>query len=89
MKKLDLQKIIREEVKKTLNEGVLTSAVNSLHLYDLEGKPIKNGGLKRELKVAVEALEKLLIDKFTLAGLDRNVNKLAHCITDIIEAARK
>jgi len=89
MKTTEFRKLISEEVRKTLNEGTLTSAVKSLSIYDLSGKKIESGGLKGELKVAVEALEKLLIDKFSLDGLNRNANKLAHCVIDIIEAARK
>ena len=89
MKATEFKKIIREEVKKALNEGALTSAVNSLSIYDLDGKPIKNGGLQGELKVAVEALEKVLISQLSLAGLNRNVNKIAHCVTDIIDAAKR
>ena len=89
MNKLDLQKIIREEVKKTLNEGALLSAVKSLSIYDLDGKPMKNGGLQGKLKVAVEALEKVLIDRFGATDLARNTNTLAHCVIDIIDAARK
>lgn len=89
MKATEFKKIIREEVKKALNEGALTSAVNSLSIYDLDGKPIKNGGLQGELKVAVEALEKVLISQLSLAGLNRNVNTLAHRVVNIIDAARK
>ena len=89
MKPTEFRKLIREEVRKTLNAGTLTSAVKSLSIYDLSGKKIENGGLKGELKGAVEALEKVLIDELSLDGLNRNANKLAHCVTDIINAARK
>ncbi len=74
MNKLDLQKIIREEVKKTLNEGVLLNAI----------KP----GLQGEVKVAVQALETMLIDQLSFAGLNRNKRELAELIIDIIDAAK-
>ena len=74
MKKLELQKIIREEVKKALNEGALLSAI----------KP----GLQGEVKVAVEALEKLLANQLTTAGLGRNAKEIASCVIDIIDAAK-
>jgi len=92
MKLTEFRKLIREEVKKTLKERqerTLTSAVNILSIYDLDGKLIKNGGLQGQLKVAVEALEKVLIDQLSSAGLNRNVNTLAHRVVDIIDAARK
>ena len=74
MNKLDLQKLIREEVKKALNEGALLSAI----------KP----GLQGEVKVAVEALETMLIDQLSSAGLARNARKLAELVIDIIDAAK-
>ena len=74
MKKLDLQKIIREEVKKALNEGALLSAI----------KP----GLQGEVKVAVQALETMLADQLTAAGLARNASELADLVIDIIDAAK-
>ena len=74
MKKLDLQKIIREEVKKALTEGALLSAI----------KP----SLQGEVKVAVQALETMLIDQLSAAGLKRNAEKLAYCVIDIIDAAK-
>ena len=74
MKKLDLQKIIREEVKKALNEGALLSAI----------KP----GLQGEVKVAVQALETMLADQLTTAGLARNASELADLVIDIIDAAK-
>ena len=74
MNKLDLQKLIREEVKKALNEGALLSAI----------KP----GLQGEVKVAVEALEKLLANQLTTAGLARNAKEIASCVIDIIDAAK-
>ena len=75
MKKLDLQKIIREEVKKALNEGALLSAI----------KP----GLQGEVKVAVQALETMLADQLTAAGLARNASELADLVIDIIDAAKQ
>ena len=74
MKKLDLQKIIREEVKKALNEGALLSAI----------KP----GLQGEVKVAVQALETMLADQLTTAGLACNASELADLVIDIIDAAK-
>lgn len=74
MKKSELQRIIREEVRKTLKEGAILKAI----------KP----GLGGELKVAVSALEKLL--QSTGAILDyAHADKLAYCIIDIIDAAKE
>ena len=75
MNKLDLQKIIREEVKKALKEGAILSAI----------KP----GLQGEVKVAVEALETMLANQLTTAGLKRNASELADLIIDIIDAAKQ
>ena len=75
--------------KSEMSEGALLSAVKTLSIYDLNGKKIENGGLQGKLKVAVEALEKVLISQLSLAGLNRNVNKIAHCVTDIIDAAKR
>ena len=74
MKKLELQKLIREEVKKSLKEGVLLKAINP--------------SLQGEVKVAVEALEKLLANQLTMAGLARNAKEIASCVIDIIDAAK-
>ena len=75
MNKLDLQKIIREEVKKALKEGAILSAI----------KP----GLQGEVKVAVEALETMLANQLTTAGLARNASELADLVIDIIDAAKQ
>lgn len=75
--------------KSEMSEGALSSAVKSLSIYDLDGKPMKNGGLQGKLKVAVEALEKVLIDRFGATALARNTNTLAHCVIDIIDAAKQ
>ena len=74
MNKSELQKLIREEVKKTLNEGAILSAI----------KP----SLRGEVKVAVQALENVLVDELTMAGLKRGARKLAELIIDIIDAAK-
>ena len=74
MNKLELQKIIREEVKKALNEGAILSAI----------KP----SLQGEVKDVVEALETMLAKQLTAAGLARNAEKLAYCVIDIIDAAK-
>ncbi len=74
MKTTELRKIIREEVKKALNEGALLSAITP--------------GLQGEVKVAVQALETMLAKQFTTAGLERNARELAELIVDIIDAAK-
>jgi hypothetical protein len=71
MKKSELQQIIREEISKTLNEGAILKAI----------KPALTG----EVKVAVEALEKLL--QSTGAKLDYKA--IADCVIDIIDAAKQ
>lgn len=74
MKTSELRSLIREEIKKTLNEGAILNAI----------KP----GLEGNLKVAVAALEKLL--QSTGAILDyKHADKLAYCIIDIIDAAKE
>lgn len=75
MKTTELKKIIREEVKKALTEGALLSAI----------KP----GLQGEVKTAVEALETMLADQLTTAGLARNARELAELVIDIIDAAKQ
>ena len=71
MKKSELQQIIREEISKTLREGAILKAITPA----LEG----------EVKVAVEALEKLL--QSTGAKLDYKA--IADCVIDIIDAAKQ
>ena len=71
MKVSEFRKLIREEVRKTLNEGAILKAITP----PLEG----------ELKVAVEALEKLL--QSTGAKLDYKA--IANCVIDIIDAAKQ
>lgn len=74
MKASELKKLIREEVRKTLNEGAILKAITPA----LEG----------ELKVAVEALEKLL--QSTGAILDyKHADAIADCVIDIIDAAKQ
>ena len=74
MKKSELRQIIREEISKTLNEGAILKAITPA----LEG----------EVKVAVEALEKLL--QSTGAILDNeHADKIADCVIDIINAAKQ
>ena len=72
--KLAKKDVTQKEVKKALNEGALLSAI----------KP----SLQGEVKVAVEALETMLIDQLSAAGLKRNAEKLAYCVIDIIDAAK-
>jgi hypothetical protein len=71
MKKSELQQIIREEISKTLREGAILKAI----------KPAPRG----EVKVAVEALEKLLQP----AGAKLDYKAIAYCVIDIIDAAKQ
>ena len=72
MKTSEFRKLIREEVRKTLNEGAILKAITPA----LEG----------EVKAAVQALEKEL--QSTGAILDyKHADRLADCIIDIIDAA--
>ena len=59
----------------SLKEGAILSAI----------KP----GLQGEVKVAVEALETMLANQLTTAGLKRNASELADLIIDIIDAAKQ
>jgi hypothetical protein len=73
MKTTELRKIIREEVKKTLNEGAITIAMGL--------------GLQGEVKTTVQALETYL--KSIDVILDyKNARILAELIIDIIDAAK-
>jgi|688.fasta_scaffold1638895_2 hypothetical protein len=73
MKNLELQKIIREEVKKALKEGALLNAITP--------------GLQGEVKIAVQSLETYL--NKTNAILDYNhARNLAELVIDIIDAAK-
>ena len=73
MKVSEFRKLIREEVRKTLNEGAILKAITPA----LEG----------EVKAAVQALEKEL--QSTGAILDyKHADRLADCIIDIIDAAK-
>ena len=73
MKTSEFRKLIREEVRKTLNEGAILKAITPA----LEG----------EVKAAVQALEKEL--QSTGAILDyKHADRLADCIIDIIDAAK-
>lgn len=70
----EFRKLIREEVRKTLNEGAILKAITPA----LEG----------EVKEAVAALEKEL--QSTGAILDyKHADRLAYCIIDIIDAAKE
>jgi hypothetical protein len=71
MKVTELRQIVREEISKTLNEGAILKAI----------EPAPTG----EVKVAVEALEKLL--QSTGAKLDYEA--IANCVIDIIDAAKQ
>ena len=75
MKASEFRKLIKEEVRKTLKEGVISKSV----------KPRLQG----EVKVAVEALETRLIDLITLAGVTRNAKELAKDISNIIKAVKQ
>lgn len=74
MKVSQLRKLIREEAKKALNEGAITKAITP--------------SLQGEVKVAVEALEKLLLSAGAVLN-NKNADKLADCIIDIIDAAKE
>ena len=58
----------------SLTEGAILSAI----------KP----SLQGEVKTAVEALETMLADQLTTAGLARNASELADLVIDIIDAAK-
>jgi len=60
--------------KDEMNEGAILKAINP--------------GLQGEVKVAVQALETMLIGQLTAAGVNRNVRELAELIIDIIDAAK-
>lgn len=74
MNKSELQKIIREEIKKTLNEVGIPMA--------------KSLGLQGEVKTTVQALETYLksIDAISNPEVAR---KLAEFVIDIIDAAKQ
>ena len=74
MKLHQLRQLIREEAKRVLNEGAITNAI----------KP----SLEGDVKVAVQALEKLLPSTGAVLN-NQNANKLADCIIDIIDAAKQ
>lgn len=81
MKKIELQNLIREEVRKTLKEvqsyatGTLSKAV----------KPSPQG----KVKVAVDALEERLINTLTTAGFTRNAKEFGKDISNIINAVKQ
>ena len=58
----------------SLKEGAILSAI----------KP----GLQGEVKTAVQALETMLANQLTAAGLARNASELADLVIDIIDAAK-
>ena len=74
MKVLELQKLIREEVKKALNEVGIPMA--------------KSLDLRGEVKEAVEALEAYLISKKAIPNPEV-ARKLAEFVMDIIDAAKQ
>ena len=53
-----------------------------------KGELTKLLGVSGEVKTAVEALETMLANQLTTAGLARNARKLAELIIDIIDAAK-
>ena len=74
MKKSELQQIIREEIKKTLNEKVLLNAINP----PLQGK----------VKQAVGNLEKYLLSIGAIADYNQ-AQELAYLVIDVIDAAKE
>ncbi len=72
MKKSELQQIIREEISKTLKQqGPILNAIT----------PAPRG----QVKVAVQALEKLLQS----TGAELDYEAIANCVIDIIDAAKE
>jgi hypothetical protein len=74
MKKTELRSLIREEIKKTLNEKVLLNAFNP--------------PLQGEVKQAVEDLEKYLLIIGAIADYN-HAKVLAELVIDIIDAAKE
>ena len=74
MKLSQLRQLIREEAKRALNEGMITNTI----------KP----SLEGDVKVAVQALEKLILSAGAVLN-NKNADKLADCIIDIIDAAKQ
>ena len=74
MNKIQLRSLIKEELKKTLNEGFITNAINP--------------GLQGNLKKAVMKLENLLQSTGASHYLP-DADELAYCIIDIIDAAKE
>jgi hypothetical protein len=80
MKTTEFKKIIREEVKKALNEVGIPMA--------------KSLGLRGEVKVAVQALETYLISNFTYTDSTEAIpnpevaRDLAELVMDIIDEAK-
>lgn len=81
MKKQELQNLIREEVRKTLNE-VQSHATGTLAKY-IKPKP------QGEIKVAVDALEERLINTLTTAGFTRNAKEFGKDISKLIKAVKQ
>ena len=73
MKTQELRKIIREEVKKTLSEGAILTAIRP----SLEG----------DVKIAVQNLEKELASAGV--NLNKYAGVLADCVIDIIDSAKE
>ena len=73
MKAQELRKIIREEVRKTLSEGAILTAI----------KP----SLEGDLKGAVQNLEKELASAGV--NLNKYASVLADCVLDIIDLAKE
>lgn len=73
MKTSEFRKLIREEVRKTLSDGAILTAIRPR----LEG----------DVKVAVQNLEKELASAGV--NLNKYADVLADCIIDIIDAAKQ
>ena len=63
------------ESNEPVNEGAILKAIRP----SLEG----------EVKTAVQALETMLANQLTTAGLARNASELAYLVIDIIDAAKQ
>ena len=74
MKKSELKQIIKEEIKKTLNEKVLLKAINP--------------PLQGEVKQAVGNLEKYLLSIGAIADYNQ-AKVLAELVINIIDAAKR
>jgi len=68
MKQSQLRQLIREEIGKVINEETLSQSIT---------------GYGKEVKTALEALEKYLLDK------KLNINELTDLISDIVMASHE